>query len=145
MTEANSLPATDPYMEKAKAYDKQQQQKRQETRKLFDPKALALKTTKIYTLNDPDLGVIRYGYLSDTEFKALGLQNITDQQEITDRTIHAMLQKADPTLTYEEYKAMPFDEKAALTIVMTGLFKGFLQFSQRNKLTASPNLKTKEQ
>lgn len=99
--------------------------------KKFDPKALSESTRKIHILVDPDLGEIRYGLLSQVEFAALHLEAIQNDNEKAERVIHAMLQKADPTLTWEDFSAMPFDVRGALTLIMSQLFTRFLHIQQR--------------
>lgn len=92
----------------------------------FDPKALALNARKIQTLNDEHLGIIRYGLLTTREFKALNLQEIQDDEEKAYRVIHAMLQKAQPDFTYEDFDGLPFDVKAILTERLSKVFPNFL-------------------
>ncbi|MEM2143208.1 MAG: hypothetical protein QXQ81_08135, partial [Candidatus Thorarchaeota archaeon] len=94
--------------------------------RLFDPKALALNARKIQTLNDKHLGIIRYGLLTTREFKALNLQGIQDDEEKAYRVIHAMLQKAQPDFTYEDFDGLPFDVKAILTERLSKVFPNFL-------------------
>jgi hypothetical protein len=97
----------------------------------FDVKALAESTRQIHVLVDPDLGEIRYGLLSQAEFAALHLEAIQNDNEKAERVIHAMLRKADPSLSWEDFQALPFDVRAALTLVMSQLFTRFLRVQQR--------------
>ena len=125
------MPTIDEMKEKLEQDDQEQAVARAETAKKFDPKALSESTRKIQVLIDPDLGEIRYGILTDDEVKLLKLAEAKDDGEKAALVIHAMLQKADPTFSYEDYKALPFDVKGALTIVMAGTFSRFLRIQQR--------------
>jgi hypothetical protein len=98
--------------------------------RLFDPKAIAENAKQIQTLMDKDLGEIRYGLLTSREFKALNLGKIKDEEEQAYRVVHAMLQKANPGFTYEDFEAMPFDIKAILTERLTQRFPLFLRQQQ---------------
>jgi hypothetical protein len=124
--------------------EKEQATEKAETAKKFDPKALSESTRKIQVLDDPDLGEIRYGILTDDEVKKLNLTEVKEDAEKAAIVIHAMLQKADPTFTYEDYKALPFDVKGALTIVMTGTFSRFLRIQRRLGLQPAQTLKSKD-
>jgi hypothetical protein len=107
--------------------------------RLFDPKAIAENAKQIQTLMDKDLGEIRYGYLTSREFKALNLGEIKDEEEQAYRVVHAMLQKASPDFTYEDFEAMPFDIKAILTERLT---KRFPLFLRQQQLSGSQPTKT---
>ena len=109
--------------------------------KKFDVKALAESTRKIYVLKDPDLGEIRYGLLSQAEFAELHLDEVQSDAEKAERVIHAMLRKADPSLTWEDFQALPFDVRGALTMVMSQLFTRFLRVQQRVGSAAAQRLK----
>ena len=109
---------------------------------VFDIKALAESTRKIHVLKDPDLGEIRYGLLSQSEFAALHLETISSDKEKTERVVYAMLQKADPSLAWEDYAALPFDLREALTLVMSESFRLFLRVQQRIGLQFAPKPKT---
>ncbi len=121
--------------------EKEDSKAKAEVAKKFDPKALAESTKEIRILNDPDLGEIRYSLLSQSDFAALHLEAIQSDNEKAERVIHAMLQKADPTLTWEDYQAMPFDVRGALALVMSQLFTRFLHVQQR--IGSTPALKPK--
>jgi hypothetical protein len=107
--------------------------------RLFDPKAIAENAKQIQTLMDKDLGEIRYGLLTSREFKALNLGKIKDEEEQAYRVVHAMLQKANPSFTYEDFEAMPFDIKAILTERLT---KRFPLFLRQQQLSGSQPTKT---
>ena len=107
--------------------------------RIFDPKAIAENAKQIQTLMDKDLGEIRYGYLTSREFKALNLGEIKDEEEQAYRVVHAMLQKASPDFTYEDFEAMPFDIKAILTERLT---KRFPLFLRQQQLSGSQPTKT---
>ena len=98
--------------------------------RLFDPKAIAENAKQIQTLMDKDLGEIRYGLLTSREFKALNLGEVKDEEEQAYRVVHAMLKKANPNFTYEDFEAMPFDIKAILTERLTKRFPLFLRQQQ---------------
>jgi hypothetical protein len=119
------------YKQKLEEHEIEDAKAKAEIAKKFDAKALAESTRKIHVLVDPDLGEIRYGLLSQSEFAALHLEAIQNDNEKAERVIHAMLQKADPALTWEDYQAMPFDVRGALTLVMSQLFTRFLHIQQR--------------
>jgi len=128
--------------EKLEKDDQEQAVARAEAAKKFDPKALSELTRKIQVLTDPDLGEIRYGILTDPEVKALNLTEVKDDGEKAALVIHAMLQKADPTFTYQDYQALPFDVKGVLTIVMAGTFSRFLRIQQRLGSQPAPKPKS---
>ncbi len=119
------------YREKLEEHEAQQAQAKAELSKRFDAKALAESTRKTQKIVDPDLGEIRYGLLSQSEFAALHLETIQNDTEKAERVIHAMLQKAQPDLSWEDYQAIPFDVRGALTLVMSQLFTRFLHIQQR--------------
>ena len=98
--------------------------------RLFDPKAIAENAKQIQTLMDKDLGEIRYGLLTSREFKALNLGEVKDEEEQAYRVVHAMLKKANPDFTFEDFEAMPFDIKAILTERLTKRFPLFLRQQQ---------------
>ena len=100
--------------------------------RLFDPKAIAENARQIQTLNDKDLGEIRYGLLTSKEFKTLNLGEVKDEEEQAYRVVHAMLQKANPNFSYEDFEAMSFDIKAILTERLTKRFPLFLRQQQLN-------------
>lgn len=119
------------YRKKLEEHESEQVQAKAEIAERFDAKALAESTRKIHVLVDPDLGEIRYGLLSQSEFAALHLETIQSDTEKAERVIHAMLQKAQPDLSWEDYQAIPFDVRGALTLVMSQLFTRFLHIQQR--------------
>lgn len=114
------------YKQQLEAYEAEKAEKA----KRFDPKALAEDTRKIHTVEDPDLGTIRYGFLTWKEFKALSLQDIEDDEEKFYRVIHAMLRKAEPDLSWEEFEALPFHVKAILATRLSQVFPRFLAQQQ---------------
>jgi len=110
------------YRRQLEAYEAEKNEKA----KLFDIKAAVEDTRKIQTTEDPDLGVIRYKLLTWREFKALNLQNITDDEEKFYRVIHAMLQKAEPDFSWEDFEDLPFHVKAVLATRLSQVFPRFL-------------------
>ena len=108
--------------------------------RLFDPKAIAENAKQVQTLMDKDLGEIRYGYLTSKEFKALNLGEVKDEEEQAYRVVHAMLQKASPDFTYDDFEAMPFDIKAILTERLTKRFPLFLRQQQLSGLQPTKTL-----
>jgi hypothetical protein len=138
------LPTIDEMKEKLEQHEQEQTAVKAEAAKKFDPKALSESTRKIQVLVDPDLGEIRYGILTDDEVKALNLTDVTDDGEKAATLIHAMLRKADPTFTFEDFKALPFDVKGALTIVMAGTFNRFLRIQRRLGLQPAQTPKSKD-
>lgn len=125
------------YKRQIEAYEAEQQQKA----KVFDPKAIAENARQIQTLVDSELGVIRYGMLTWKEFKALNLQEIEDDEEKAYRVLHAMLRKAEPDLTWEDFEALPFHVKALLTERLSTVFPRFLPQQQPtgSRPTVKPN------
>jgi hypothetical protein len=109
--------------------------------KLFDPKALAESTRKIQVLIDPDLGEIRYGLLSKSELAALNVQSIVDDTERAEHVVFAMLRKADSSYTWDDYEAMPFDLRNALTLLLSQVFSRFLRVQRRIGSQVAPPLK----
>jgi hypothetical protein len=127
---------------KLEEHETEQAQAKAEIAKKFDAKALSESTRKIHVLVDPDLGEIRYGLLTQAEFAALHLEAIQNDNEKAERVIHAMLQKAQQTLMWEDFQAMPFDVRGALTLVMSQLFSRFLHIQQRIGSTPVPKPKS---
>ena len=84
-----------------------------ETKK-FDPKALAALTRTVQVKTDPVLGEIRFGILNFGEFQALNLDSVTDVNERVAKVVFAMLKKADPSLTIEDFNDFPFSVKSLL-------------------------------
>ncbi len=142
MTEKTEDQKIADFKAKLEEHETEQTQAKAEIAKKFDAKALSESTRKIHVLIDPDLGEIRYGLLTQTEFAALHLEVIQNDNEKAERVIHAMLQKAQPTLTWEDFQAMPFDIRGALTLVMSQLFSRFLHIQQRIGSTPVPKPKS---
>jgi len=113
----------DEYRKKLRAHDEAKQEKA----KVFDVRALAANTRQIYTIQDEALGVIRYGLLSAKEVKELDLKKVVDDEEKANIVVWAMLRKADPELSYDDFEALPFDSKALLLERMSKVFASFLQ------------------
>jgi hypothetical protein len=130
MTEKSEDQKIAEYKQKLEEHDTAQKEVAEKNARLFDPKAIAENAKQIQTLMDKDLGEIRYGYLTSKEFKALNLGEIKDEEEQAYRVVHAMLQKANPDFTYEDFEAMPFDIKAILTERLTQRFPLFLRQQQ---------------
>ena len=138
------MPEIDQMKETLEHYEKEQETAKAETAKKFDLKALSESTKKIQVIADPDLGEIRYGLLTDDEVKMLNLGEIKEDSERADRVVHAMLHKADPDFSYEDYKALPFDVKGALTILLSRTFNRFLRIQQRLGLQPAPQPKQRD-
>ncbi len=122
------------FKQKLEEHETEQKEVDAKNARLFDPKAIAENAKQIQTLMDKDLGEIRYGYLTSREFKALNLAEVKDEEEQAYRVVHAMLQKASPDFTYEDFEAMPFDIKAILTERLTKRFPLFLRQQQLSGL-----------
>jgi hypothetical protein len=118
------------FKQQLEEHETEQKEAAAKNARLFDPKAIAENAKQIQTLMDKDLGEVRYGYLNSKEFKALNLSEIKDEEEQAYRVVHAMLQKANPDFTYEDFEAMPFDIKAILTERLTKRFPLFLRQQQ---------------
>ncbi len=131
--------------QQAQEDDVRDEDQKKAIRKRFDPKALSKKTAKIYVIEDPDLGDIRFGYLTESEFNALGLNKDMDSSLIAKKTVWAMLRKAQSDLTFEEFEAIPHVEKQAVIIALTRQFNSFLRYVQRNGLMQSQSSTTKQQ
>jgi len=114
------------YRRQLEAYEAEKAEKA----KRFDPKELAEDTRKIHTIYDQELGEIRYGLLTWKEFKALNLETVEDNEEKFYRVIHAMLRKAEPALSWEEFEALPFHVKAILATRLSQVFPRFLAQQQ---------------
>lgn len=130
------------YRQRLEEHEREEAEAKAEAAKKFDVRALAESTRKIHVLVDPDLGEIRYGLLSQAEFAALHLEAVESDNEKAERVIHAMLRKADPALTWEDYQALPFDVRGALTLVMSQLFTRFLHIQQRIGSTSPQKLRS---
>ena len=141
MTEKTEDQKVAEFKQKLEEHDTEQKEVDAKNARLFDPKAIAENAKQIQTLMDKDLGEIRYGLLTSKEFKALNLGEIKDEEEQAYRVVHAMLQKANPDFTYEDFEAMPFDIKAILTERLTKRFPLFLRQQQLSGLqpTKTPN------
>ena len=127
----------DEYRKRLRAHDEAKQEKA----KVFDVRALAANTRQIYTIEDEALGIIRYGLLSAREVKELKLKEVADDEEKANIVVWAMLRKADPELSYDDFEALPFDTKALLLERMSKVFASFLQRQQPtgSAPTAKPN------
>ena len=141
VTEKTEEQKVDEFKQQLEEHEIEDAKAKAEIAKRFDPKALAESTKEVRVLNDPDLGEIRYSLLSQSEFAALHLDTIQNDNEKAERVIHAMLQKADSALTWEDYQAMPFDVRGALAIVMSQLFTRFLHVQQRIGSQTAPKPK----
>jgi hypothetical protein len=126
------------YKQKLEEHETQQKQTTQQNARLFDPKAISENARQIQTLHDKDLGEVRYGLLSSKEFKALDLGKVADEEEQAYRVVHAMLQKADPDFSWDDFEAMPFDIKAVLTERLSKRFPLFLRQQQLNGFQPTP-------
>lgn len=130
MTEKSEDQKVAEFKEKLEEHETKQKEADAKNARLFDPKAIAENAKHIQTLMDKDLGEVRYGLLTSREFKALNLGEVEDEEEQAYRVVHAMLQKANPDFTYEDFEAMPFDIKAILTERLTKRFPLFLRQQQ---------------
>jgi hypothetical protein len=124
----------DEYRKKLRAHDEAKQEKA----KVFDVKALAANTRQIFSLEDADLGIIRYGLLSAKEVKELDLKKVADDEEKANIVVWAMLRKADPELSYDDFEALPFDTQALLLERMSKVFASFLQRQQPTGSAPTP-------
>jgi len=124
----------DEYRKKLRAHGKAKQEKA----KVFDVRALAANTRQIYSLEDENLGLIRYGLLSAKEVKELDLKKVADDEEKANIVVWAMLRKADPELSYDDFEALPFDKKALLLERMSKVFASFLQRQQPTGSAPTP-------
>jgi hypothetical protein len=113
-----------------------------ETAKLFAVKALALLTTKTYSLNHPVLGVIRYGFLTSDEVKPLKLEALNDAERMYS-IAYAMLKKADSAIKKADFDSLPFDVKALLTEALAKEMPSFLPPPQSSG--SASQLKQKKQ
>lgn len=77
----------------------------EEKAKLFDPEEAVQEARTIRTIEDEELGVIKFRVLTMREM--LELTKIKDEEERALRMIHAMLAPAYPTLTVEKLKDLP--------------------------------------
>jgi DNA replication initiation complex subunit (GINS family) len=139
MTEKTEEQKVDEFKQKLEEHETEQKEAAEKNARLFDPKAISESAKQIQTLMDKDLGEVRYGLLTSKEFKALNLGKVTDEEEQAYRVVHAMLQKANPDFSFEDFEAMPFDIKAILTERLTMRFPLFLRQQQ---LSGSQQTKT---
>jgi hypothetical protein len=119
------------FEEKIAKFEAQAEVEAAEISKKFDVRALSESTRQVQKIVDPDLGEVRYMLLTEDDRKALHLDDVKSESEKTDLIIHAMLHKADPDLMYEDYKALPFDMKAAVTLLLGRTFSRFLRVQRR--------------
>jgi len=108
------------YKRKLEAYEAEEKAKGD----LFDPKALVESAKTIRTVNDPELGVIKFGVLTMKDL--LDLNKVQDDQKKSIVMLHMMLVKAYPDLTVEDIEKMPAAESARLIAILTKQ-SGFLK------------------
>jgi len=83
-----------------------------EKSKVFDVREVVRSSREVRTLNDPELGEIRYGVLTVSDL--LELSKVRDDAVRGLRMLHLMLKKADPELRFEDVKSLPMDVAARL-------------------------------
>ncbi len=84
--------------------------------RMFDPKVLFERAQKLHVVDDPVLGLVKYGELTfDDSFE---LDSIKDATERTYAVVYRMLKKAYPDVTLEMVKKMPLFEANALMDVL---------------------------
>jgi hypothetical protein len=91
----------------------------------FDPLKVIASAQTIKILYDPKLGFVRYGSLTLDEYAKL--KEYGDLSERSYRTLHVMLQKAFPELTYEQVRKMPFEYVTRLSSLLALRVNSFLQ------------------
>jgi len=86
----------------------------------FDPRQFIGLTTDVQTVPDPELGLIRYKYLTTSDF--LGLRDAKEElgdEEMAQRAMWLMMNKANPDFTFEDFKALPQDVSTRLILALT--------------------------
>jgi hypothetical protein len=126
-----NLALTREYEAKLEEHDRQQAAKA----KIFDPKALLERASKIHEVNHPTLGLLRFGELTLEDSKKIASQCKTDEEK-TAMALFLMLKKAYPDLpdmTPEEFwKKFPMMEGGQLLNYFTAE-TGFLSPSQNSR------------
>jgi hypothetical protein len=96
--------------------EKQEQQKK-DSAKEFNPDSLLKETSEIYIVQDEVLGAVKYGKLSMKEYNSF--KKYTDIEERSFRLSYAMLAKAYPKLTFEEFETWSFDKMIRLSNLLS--------------------------
>ena len=100
-----------------------------EVAKRFDIRALAASTKKMCAVQSETLGEIKYMLLTSGEVNELKLEECKNQRQIMEKLCYRMLNKADPTITQDEFDAIPYDAKIALLQTLSSIITRFLHKS----------------
>jgi IS1 family transposase len=114
------------YKQHLDEYEQKQETEKVISAKKFSVHNLAEDTRKTKTVTDPKLGEINYKLLTLSELKNLKISELSTDEERVYRVVAAMLQKADPTVTWSDFQDLPFDVKTAVTEKLIPEFNRFL-------------------
>jgi hypothetical protein len=101
------------YSEALEEYEKAKHKKA----KLFDPKQLLTKTSKIRKAVDPELGIISYGTLVSEDLVEINKEQTNEEKGFV--MLYIALRKAYPDVTLEDVKAFPLED---FTRLMKAIF-----------------------
>jgi hypothetical protein len=136
MSESSKIPTADEIYQRFMEHERQKVEAKKT--RLFNPKEAAKDASEARYLQDEQLGVIEYGSLTLKEFKEITSKH-PSKEEKAYHLVHKMLQKRDPSLTYEEVEGMPFEVVARLSKILGDQLSAFLprQTSQTSPSSSS--------
>jgi hypothetical protein len=76
--------------------------------RVFNPKQLVNKAREIREIYDEDLGLIRYSLLSYSQLNEI-IENFKENKDRSMQLLFKMLSPANPGLTVDDIKAMPYE------------------------------------
>jgi hypothetical protein len=76
--------------------------------RIFNPKELVKQAREIREIYDDDLGLIRYSLLSYNQLQEI-IENFKENKDRSMQLLFKMLAPANPGLTVEDIKAMPYE------------------------------------
>lgn len=109
------------YAEKLDEYDKKKRLKA----KVFNPKDVVKTAKAVLSIEDPELGAIKYGILSMNDLLEIGIQAKSNEDRSV-MILYRMLKKGYPDLTEDDVRNLPMDTATKLLTVLTQN-SGFLQ------------------
>lgn len=108
-----------------------------EVRKQYSIRDAVRRASEIVSVLDETLGEVRFGVLSIAEFEALDLSQCKTKEGMLRVVIHAMLKKAEPTLTLADVEGLPADDYTIITGIISSRLPGFLRVGQQILKTSS--------
>jgi hypothetical protein len=95
------------------------EKRRRERVKIFNPKEVLVAASRIREIEDEDLGLIRYVVLSFDKLNEITTK-FQDNRERSIYILYAQLAPANPDLTVEDIKNMPYEVVAKLLLILQG-------------------------